>query len=263
MMEALRNNKETLAVVAVGAVVVSSAALLGLVLSKRNQRATRRATLQCHCGKVKAEIHQPAANYKYAETQNIQCGCNDCMGYCKAVLKEGSTEDAFQESFFNPGVPTILFYSSEIKLVSGKELLAHMKISPKTENRRVFTTCCGTPLSISPDGSPLNLVYCPTISPLTDCGENEVPFPREVLDKPTLCFHGRKFLEDPASQVKAKQPQMTVIAEHNAPKFVLGMIGRLLLLVGLGAKGPGEGFPVEDGKTVGIGYEAITKSMRK
>jgi hypothetical protein len=78
-------SKDTLAAVALSAVAAGTVALLGLYLAKRNQKATRRATLQCKCGKVKAEIHQPAANYKYAETTNLQCACNDCVGYCKAV----------------------------------------------------------------------------------------------------------------------------------------------------------------------------------
>ncbi|CAB9523411.1 expressed unknown protein [Seminavis robusta] len=262
-METLRNNTETLAAVVMGTAVASSAAILGLVLSKRSQKATRRATLECRCGKVKAEIHQPAANYKYLETTNMQCGCNDCMGYCKAVLKEGSTDDAFQNSFFNPGVPTILLYSSEIKIVAGKEYLEHMKLSPKTDNLRVFTTCCGTPVSVSSESAPMNLVYCPNIHPSTKCGQNEVPFPKDVLDKSTLCFHGARFLKDPPSLAKAEQIQMRVVAEANAPGFILGLLGRLVLLVGLGARGPGEGFPVADGKTVGIGYDSITKLLKK
>ena len=69
------------------AVIGGSTALAGLYASKRNEQQTRRATIECQCGKVKADVVQPAANYKYAEVSNFQCACNDCVGYCKAVSK--------------------------------------------------------------------------------------------------------------------------------------------------------------------------------
>ena len=84
-MNWIRNNHGVVGTALLGAAATGSVALSTLYFSKRKQQAIRRATLACNCGKVKAEIYQPAANYKYAETTCVQCGCHDCVAYCKAV----------------------------------------------------------------------------------------------------------------------------------------------------------------------------------
>ena len=81
----MRSNREAIGTAVLGAAAAGSVALLTMYLSKRKIQAVRRATVSCHCGKFKAEICQPAANYKYAETANMQCGCHDCVGFCKSV----------------------------------------------------------------------------------------------------------------------------------------------------------------------------------
>ena len=86
-MDRMRNNREAIATAVLGVAATGSVALLTLYLSKKKQQAIRRASVSCYCGNFKAEIYQPAANYKYAETISMQCGCHDCVGACKAVCR--------------------------------------------------------------------------------------------------------------------------------------------------------------------------------
>jgi hypothetical protein len=159
----------------------------------------------------------------------------------------------------------VLFYDSEIKLVEGHDQLEHMKLSKRTENRRVFAKCCGTPLAICPDHSHLNLVYCPVVKPLEAkaCAEHEIPFPERVLDQPTVLLLAYHLGDDATNQeTKSKHPNMKIVPHHFAPLSILSILSRLILLIGMGARGPGKGFPVEGDKKVGIGYEAIPKQMK-
>lgn len=178
---------------------------------------------------------------------------------------EGSTDAAFQKTFFDPGVPTILFYDSEIKVTHGKELLENMKLSKKTENRRVFAKCCGTPIAICPDHSHLNLVYSNIITPSAfskKANSNEIPFPEDVLQNATVCLHASHLETADTDAAKEKYPEMKIVAGAGAPIEIVKIISRLLLLIGMGQRGPGDGFPVGEGKTVGIGYESIPKLMK-
>ncbi|KAL3938488.1 MAG: hypothetical protein SGARI_001727 [Bacillariaceae sp.] len=179
------------------------------------------------------------------------------MSYCKAVLKEGSSlPPAFQKGFFDPGIPTLLLYDSEIVVAKGKEHLESMKLSPKTENRRVFAACCGTPIAIAPDHQHLNL----------NCKENEVPFPSSVIDTPTLIVHASHIMDtmdkDKEAQVSKKHPTMKIIPTVVAPLEILKIINRLLLLLVLGDRGPGQGLPMDSDKTLGIGIESVAEKMK-
>lgn len=176
-------------------------------------------------------------------------------------MKEGSSDEAFQKGFFDPAVPTILLYDSEIIVTAGKENLESMKLSEKTENRRVFAKCCGTPIAIAPDHSHLNLVYCSIIKPSTDCGENEIPFPAAIIDHPTVLLHAEN-LDSIADEFKTKHPTMKIIPTLVAPVEIFKILARLGLLLGMGSRGPGEGFPLGEGKTIGYGIESIPKKMK-
>ena len=101
LLDSLRDNKESIAAVAIGVIAAGSTALFGLYVAKRKQKFIRRATVKCSCGKVTVDITQPAANYKYMEPTNMQCACNDCMGYCKAVRQEKESDHFFQKYFSN------------------------------------------------------------------------------------------------------------------------------------------------------------------
>ena len=154
-------------------------------------------------------------------------------------------------------------YDSEVKVTTGTENLEHMKLSKKTENRRVFAKCCGTPIGIAPDHSHLNLVYTNLLSPVKDCKEDEVPFPESILHNATTLFFASRLGESCKKEAASKHPEMRVVPTVVAPRHILAIVARLLLLIGMGARGPGEGFPVGEDKKVGIGYEAIPKQMQK
>jgi hypothetical protein len=112
------------------------------------------------------------------------------------------------------------------------------------------------------------LVYCPIVkqpNPTTKLAHNEIPFPTSVLEQPALCFHGATLLKDDGTvptEIASQHPTMTIIPHHFAPRFIFGMIGRLVLLTGLGARGPGQGFPLAEGKQVSVGVESISKRMK-
>ena len=137
-----------------------------------------------------------------------------------------------------------------------------MKLSKKTENRRIFAKCCGTPLAISADHSHLNLVYSNLIKPINDwnCKENEVPYPTSVCAQYAVCLHAENLGNIP-DEYKKKYPTMKIIPTLVAPVTILGILGRLVLLMGMGSRGPGQGLYLE--KEIGIGYESIPKLMKK
>jgi len=189
------------------------------------------------------------------------------MTYFLQVLTEGSAEQGFKDAYFDPGIPTVQLYDSEISVRRGSEYLEHMKLSQKTENRRVYARCCGTPIAIAPDHSHLNLVYCPIISPVT-AGDNEdtdeVPFPAKILNQPTVCLYTARLGQGfNLEQTRTKHPQMQLVSTVFCPSVIASMLGRLALLLVLGQRGPGQGFPVGQGKTVAIGFESIKRTMAK
>lgn len=180
------------------------------------------------------------------------------------VLEAGKSDKAFRKSYFDPGVAQVLFYDSEVDIIQGSEYLEHMKLSAKTENRRVFARCCGSPISVSPDHSHLNLVYCSVVKPTPekDCGDTEIPFPAKVLDEPTVLLHAGSLDDSAATVDKTRHPDMQVVSGAFAPATIFSIISRLILLLGMGDRGPGKGFPVAKGKEVGIGYDSIPVQMR-
>ena len=180
------------------------------------------------------------------------------------MLNEGSTDEAFKKGFFDPAVPTLQFYDSELVVAAGKEHLEHMKLSTKTENRRIFAKCCGTPIGISTDHSHMNLVYSNLIKPTKDgeCGENEVPFPTTVIGQFGVCLHAENLGAFP-EEYKKKHPTMKIIPTTVAPVEIIKILSRLALLIGMGARGPGEGFALGSEKEIGYGYESIPKQMKK
>ena len=152
------------------------------------------------------------------------------------VLKEGSSDAAFQNEFFDPAIPTLQLYDSEIQITAGKVHLEHMKLSKKTENRRVFAKCCGTPIAICPDHSHLNLVYSNLIKPTKDwnCKENEIPFPTSVIEQFGVCLWANK-LSKISEDHKKKYPTMKIIPTIVAPVEISKIVFRLLWLLGMGA----------------------------
>jgi hypothetical protein len=160
----------------------------------------------------------------------------------------------------------MLFYDSELSVTRGKEHLESIKLSIKTENRRIFASCCGTPIAIAPEHSYLNLVYSNLIRsvPQMSCQEKEVPYPMSVVRSYNLVLHAENLNldENATKDIQSKHPSMKIIPTVVAPVEISKILGRLVLLLALGSSGPGEGFPMGQGKAIGYGIESISKKMK-
>ena len=230
-------------VLVVSTTTVATLAVFGAywIHQQRQETKTRRARYTCSCGTVEASIIIPAANYRYSEIPSFQCACTDCIQFCKTVLESGSA--TFENQFCSPGAPNMVLYDSELHLVKGQEHLKSMKLTTKSGNRRIYAACCGTPMSISPDRSHLNLIYTPNIQEEEVLDEMEVDLPRLP---PSAVFFASKGTVRPAPP--------------GTETTILHCISRLVFLYFLGEKGPGEGFP-----TVGpveIGLDSIKVNQK-
>jgi Family of unknown function (DUF6151) len=238
--------KEMVALAAAGIAVGATA--LALWWNPREKR-TRRAKLQCSCGEVEAQIYMPSANYKYLDTACFQCSCTDCVGWADAVVEAGASKTKLLE-ICTPGFPCLSLYDSEILVTKGQNLLKSMKLSAKSENRRIHSTCCNTPLAISVDHTSLNLVNYLFVQTKTNAYDlHEIGFPPDVLI-PAVCLHGK------TAQANRKiNPESMKVVPYVDAKYILGIISRVLLLLLLGTRGPGAGFPTTG--DIDIGIESI------
>jgi hypothetical protein len=144
-------------------------------------------------------------------------------------------------------------YDSEISVTKGQDLVKSMKLSDKTPNRRVYSKCCATPLGVSLDNMGTNLVYPPNITKTNLLHPDEMAFPSESLE-PEMCL----FSNSTKPQKKVFPENLLLIPSAFAPKFIGLYISRLVVLLGLGAKGPGKGFPTTG--ELDIGIDSITRS---
>ena len=187
-------------------------------------------------------IDQPPANYSYMDASCIQCTCNDCVSFCEEVIKQGSSKLTIKD-MGQPGISTTVFYNSELKVLKGQEYLESMKHTEGSNNRRIYSKCCGTPIAISDTGAPLNLVYCCNFKPVEG---------KEIVNMtPICCFHSRKEDAVPAGS------NIRMINGTVAPRSILEIITRLILLAFVGSYGTGTGIPHGNDKTVGIGLSSI------
>ena len=145
-----------------------------------------------------------------------------------------------------PGVDTTILYDSEIQVVRGQSYLQSMKLSPKSDNRRIYSTCCGTPMLISSESAPVNLVYCCNMKGEKD-GE-----PSVINVTPSRCVHAPDDAKVPEGSTTTRIAKGTF-----APVLILNAISRLLLLTFVGSYGPGSGVPIGEGKEMEIGLDSI------
>lgn len=144
-----------------------------------------------------------------------------------------------------PGIDTTILYDSEMQVTRGQSYLQSMKLSQNSDNRRIYSTCCGTPILISSESAPVNLVYCCNMKGEKD-GE-----PSTINVTPACCVHA------PENSKAPEGSKMRIAHGTFAPIFILNTIGRLLLLVFAGSYGPGTGVPIGDGKEMEIGMDTI------
>ena len=106
-----------------------------------NMSSVVQQTVQCTCGKVKLQVNSPSV-------LRLVCYCKDCRGYYKTLNKEAEAHHHKPAAMLDPfgGVDWTCMYPNEITVLQGKEHLKTCLIRPKSPIRRVYTTCCYTPM---------------------------------------------------------------------------------------------------------------------
>lgn len=98
--------------------------------------------IQCECGKFSAELTAFPRN----TPGRLVCYCDDCQSYAH-YLGRADLLDA------NGGTEVIPAYPRDVKILSGKEQLKCMRLSPKGMFR-FYTACCKTPVGNTRPMSP-------------------------------------------------------------------------------------------------------------
>jgi hypothetical protein len=98
--------------------------------------------LQCECGKFRAELKVFPKN----TPGRLVCYCDDCQSYLH-YLKRGDLLDQ------NGGTEIIPAYPADIKILSGREYLNCLRISPNGMFR-FSTSCCNTPIANTRPNTP-------------------------------------------------------------------------------------------------------------
>jgi hypothetical protein len=100
-------------------------------------------TLQCHCGQVKFAVDSPSV-------LRLVCYCKDCRGYYNTLNKNSTAHSKEPVATLDPwgGVDYLQLYPKELTFEKGAEdhATAVCLIRPTSKIRRVYATCCNTPL---------------------------------------------------------------------------------------------------------------------
>lgn len=92
--------------------------------------------LGCSCGQVRIEADQ-------APIISAECHCNSCRAAGAKLLALPGTR-SFMEA--NGGTRFVLYRKDRVRFLKGAELLQEFCLAPTSKTRRVFTTCCNTPV---------------------------------------------------------------------------------------------------------------------
>ncbi len=95
-------------------------------------------SLQCYCGLIKGQI----TNARPPFAVRYVCMCDDCQSYAHYLGHPERTLDA------NGGTELYPVPQAHIQIISGKENLACLKLTPKGTNRW-YSACCHTPIANS------------------------------------------------------------------------------------------------------------------
>ena len=94
-------------------------------------------TVKCTCGKVQLAINSPSV-------LRLVCYCKDCRGYINTLNGKAETPTTPLDSY--GGVDWTSIYPSEIKVSQGQDHMSVCKIRDASQIRRVYASCCNTPL---------------------------------------------------------------------------------------------------------------------
>lgn len=102
-----------------------------------------RATIQCRCGQTNIVIDSPNA-------LRLVCYCKDCRGYYNTLNGIATTHNKHNTSpaSLDPwgGCDYIHIYPGEMNVIEGKGNLDVGKIRTGSPVKRVYTSCCYTPI---------------------------------------------------------------------------------------------------------------------
>jgi len=104
-------------------------------------KAIRNSNVQCRCGQVKLTIDSPSA-------LRFVCYSKDCRGYYQSLNEIARANGQTEAAILDPwgGVDFTQIYPSEIVFEEGKEIAKTVLIRPDSPIRRVYSSCCYTPL---------------------------------------------------------------------------------------------------------------------
>ena len=107
----------------------------------------KQAAVKCACGKVTLSVDSPSA-------LRLVCYCRDCRGYVNALNEKKRMEAGKQVAASTTTTPLdpwggadwTQIYPGEISVVDGAEHLRTCLIRDKSPIRRVYASCCKTPM---------------------------------------------------------------------------------------------------------------------
>ena len=92
--------------------------------------------LHCACGKLHMEVRE-------APIIVAECYCNSCReGARRLEALPGAPKVAGSQG----GSHYVLYRKDRVRIVAGKEGLRNFRLGPQSHTRRVFATCCNTPV---------------------------------------------------------------------------------------------------------------------
>lgn len=163
--------------------------------------------LGCRCSKVKGRLLS-------AQCLHLRCWCNCCQTFAKwmEAREVGSTRDCVNKTH---GTEVFQFFRDQVCLDTGQEFVIGTKLTTKTITVRYISTCCNTPLFITPD--------FPSFVPIIDV------FASFIVDKAnTQPFNGPVEYQVFALQAARESEDRTMTRNGLHYKFLLHTLARTL-----------------------------------
>jgi hypothetical protein len=102
-------------------------------------------TIACTCGQTRLEIDG-------APILVAECLCNSCRTAGARLATLPGAKSPLVPRGPHGATPYALYRKDRVRIASGNETLAELRLSPKAGTRRVVATCCNTPLSLDFQG---------------------------------------------------------------------------------------------------------------
>lgn len=198
----------------------------------------RTGTLECPCGAVKCDLVLPASSYMLIDQTTALCHCDDCIGFCKACPNGDYVVDNYASHLVN-------FYKSDITVTHGQDKIQGVKLNKKTPVVRLYCQDCGTPLGAEITMGPIVLLYSKLIT-------------RGPIYLPTLVL-GQKWAPPEARPYAGD----AVVKHYNFGfKFLIKVMGRVLLGFLFGKGGPALLNDSDSYKSIPIGFNTVKERMK-